>query len=199
MGYKLILDTSSKYIVVGLANEDKVIDCVQYEAWQRQSEVAMQEIEKILNKNKVDTEEIDCIIVSKGPGSYTGIRIALTIAKVFALVKKVSIITLSSLEVFVEPKGKFISLLDARSKRAYMGVYEDGKQVQNEGVFEIEEIKDFINNHKDFTIVGEVKVLGLEEKEQNLAANMFEMAKGKEIVSDVDSLVPTYLKDTYAN
>ncbi len=199
MKYQLILDTSSKYLVVGLAKEEELIAVIQYEAWQRQSEVAMQEIEKILKENNVDIKDVNKVIVSKGPGSYTGIRIALTIAKVLGLVRNVDVITLSSLEIFIKPKGKYISLLDARSKRAYIGVYEDGLEVMKECVLTLDEIKEYISLHQDYKLVGEVRVLGLQEKDENLALNMLEISKLKEKVSDINSLVPTYLKDTYDN
>lgn len=199
MKYQLILDTSSKYLVVGLAKEEELIAVIQYEAWQRQSEVAMQEIEKILKENNVDIKDVNKVIVSKGPGSYTGIRIALTIAKVLGLVRNVDVITLSSLEIFIKPKGKYISLLDARSKRAYIGVYEDGLEVMKECVLTLDEIKEYISLHQDYKLVGEVRVLGLKEKDENLALNMLEISKLKEKVSDINSLVPTYLKDTYDN
>ena len=199
MKYQLILDTSSKYLVVGLAKEEELIAVIQYEAWQRQSEVAMQEIEKILKENNVDIKDVNKVIVSKGPGSYTGIRIALTIAKVLGLVRNVDVITLSSLEIFIKPKGKYISLLDARSKRAYIGVYEDGLEVMKECVLTLDEIKEYVSLHQDYKLVGEVRVLGLQEKDENIALNMLEISKLKEKVSDINSLVPTYLKDTYDN
>ena len=51
---------------------------------------------------------VDTIIVSKGPGSYTGIRIALTIAKTLAMVLNCEIVTLSSLEMFIKNEGKYV-------------------------------------------------------------------------------------------
>ena len=48
MGYSLILDTSNKSLVVGLADEEKVIAKTQYYEWQRQSEMTVQEVKKIM-------------------------------------------------------------------------------------------------------------------------------------------------------
>ena len=199
MGYQLILDTSSKYMVVGLADENELIDSIQYPAWQRQSEVAMIEVENILKKNGVNIKDVNKIIVSKGPGSYTGIRIALTIAKVLALTLDCDIVTVSSLEVFIKPKGKYISVIDARSKRAYVGRYIDGVEIEKDSVLTIDELKVWIGNNPDFKIVGEIRVLGFEEKETNIALNMYEIAKTKEKTIDIDALVPVYLKDNYDN
>lgn len=197
MKYQLILDTSSKYLVVAIANEEKVLKSIQYEAWQRQSEVAMTEIENICNELNINVKQINKIIVSKGPGSYTGIRIALTIAKTLAMVLNCEIITLSSLEMFIKPVGKYVSVLDARSKRAYVGRYEDGHSTHDDCVLTVEELKQWIKENPSYSVVGEVKILGLEEKQNNIAENMYEMSKSKESVKDVDALVPTYLKDNY--
>jgi tRNA threonylcarbamoyl adenosine modification protein YeaZ len=197
MKYQLILDTSSKYLVVAVADNEKVLKSIQYPAWQRQSEVAMTEINNIFESLNIKAKDIDTIIVSKGPGSYTGIRIALTIAKTLAMVLECKIITLSSLEMFVKPVGKYVSILDARSKRAYVGRYENGLPTYEDCVLTIDELKEWISNNPDYQVVGEVKVLGLEEVEVDLAKHMFEMSKNKESVKDVDALVPTYLKENY--
>jgi len=197
MKYQLILDTSSKYLVVALANEEKVLKTIQYEAWQRQSEVAMTEIDKICKEVGIEAKQISKVIVSKGPGSYTGIRIALTIAKTLAMVLGCELITLSSLEMFIEPKGKFVSMLDARSKRAYVGRYEDGLPVYEDCVLTVDELKTWIKENPSYKVVGETRIIGLEEEQIDIANHMLEMSKNKEIVKDVDALVPTYLKENY--
>lgn len=197
MKYQLILDTSSKYLVVAIADEKQVLKSIQYPAWQRQSEVAMTEINNIFETLNIKAKDVEKIIVSKGPGSYTGIRIALTIAKTLAMVLGCEIITLSSLEMFIKPVGKYVSILDARSKRAYVGRYENGLPVYEDCVLTIDELKAWISNNPDYQVVGEVKVLGLEEVEVDLAKHMYEMSKNKESVKDVDALVPTYLKENY--
>ena len=197
MKYQLILDTSSKYLVVAVADQEKVLKSIQYAAWQRQSEVAMTEIYNICNELKISPRDFNKIIVSKGPGSYTGIRIALTIAKTLAMVLNCEIVTLSSLEMFIKSEGKYVSMLDARSKRAYVGRYENGLPVYDDCVLTIDELKTWINENQDFQVVGETKVIGMEEVDVNIAEHMFEMSKGKESVKDVDALVPTYLKENY--
>jgi tRNA A37 threonylcarbamoyladenosine modification protein TsaB len=50
MAKQLILDTSAKYLVVALAENDKIIDKIQYIAWQRQSEFTALEIQNILKR-----------------------------------------------------------------------------------------------------------------------------------------------------
>ena len=195
MGYSLILDTSNRLLCVGVADEDKVLSKIQYEAWQRQSEFCLKEVEKVLNENNLTARQINRIVVTIGPGSYTGVRIALTIAKTLAMVNDCPICAISSLQAMCGNKGKKISLMDARSKRAYIGIYEDGKEVEKNKVLPLVEISEIIKNNPDFEVVGDANLLGLETKEIDMIENMFELSKGIEDVDNTYTLVPNYLKD----
>ena len=90
-----------------------------------------------------------------------------------------------------------VSILDARSKRAYVGRYENGLPVYDDCVLTVDELKEWISNNPDYKVVGETRIIGLVEEEINLAEHMLEMSKNKESVKDVDALVPTYLKENY--
>ena len=52
-------------------------------------------------------------------------------------------------------------MLDARSKRAYVGRYENGVALYDDCVLTIDELKAWINENKDFQVVGETKVIGM--------------------------------------
>ncbi len=196
MSYSLIIDTTSKYLVIGLGKDNKVIDETKYECWQRQSEFAVLEISKILSKNNIDVDDIDQIIVSKGPGSYTGVRIGLTIAKVWSITKTVKIKAISSLRALAGLDKK-IALLDARSNRYYIGIYDNEKVILEDCIKEIDEVKELIHKYSEYEVVGEVEGLGLENKEINYSSNMLEIANISEEVKDIDRLIPTYLKEAY--
>lgn len=193
MGYSLILDTSSKNLVVGIA-KDKVICKTQYYAWQRQSEMTVQEINKLINENKISFDEIKEVILTIGPGSYTGIRIALTIGKIISLAKNVPIIQMSSLNALAGAKGRKMSIIDARSKRCYVGFYENGKKVLDDSILKNDEIVNYAKQN-DYELVGEIGVLGLEEKEIDIVENMFEVSKLLEKTINVHEVKPVYLKD----
>ena len=196
MSYSLVLDTTTKYLVVGLIKDDQVIDKICYEAWQRQSEFCALEIDKILKRNKLESKDINQIIVSKGPGSYTGVRIALTIAKVWTIVHKINIKTLSSLQS-IAGLGRKIAILDARSHRVYVGIYNDGIKQIDDCVMDIDEFNSLIKKYKDYEIVGETSVLGIEEKEIDFCENMNSLKDIAILVNNPDELIPVYLKEAY--
>lgn len=62
----LLLDSSDKNLTVGLRGE-KVSDAISYEAWQRQSELMVEEIKHLLERNRVAKEDLSCVVASKGP------------------------------------------------------------------------------------------------------------------------------------
>lgn len=193
MGYSLILDTSSKNLVVGIAN-DNVLMKTQYYAWQRQSEMTVQEIDKMMKELNISFDEISEVILTIGPGSYTGVRIALTIGKIIALANNIPIIQMSSLNALAGSKGRKMSIIDARSKRCYVGFYENGKSIKPDTIMKNEIIVNFAKEN-NYELVGEVSVLDLEEKEIDLVTNMFEVSKLLEKTENIHEVKPIYLKD----
>ena len=193
MGYSLILDTSSKNLVVGIANE-KVLKKTQYYAWQRQSEMTVQEINKLMKELEITFDDISEVVLTIGPGSYTGVRIAFTIGKIISLVKKIPIIQMSSLNALAGSEGRVMSVIDARGKRCYVGFYENGISVEKDGIMKNDEIIEYAKNN-NYILTGEVGVLGLEEKEVDLVTNMYEVSKLIEKTYNVHEVKPTYLKD----
>ncbi|MFV0570984.1 MAG: tRNA (adenosine(37)-N6)-threonylcarbamoyltransferase complex dimerization subunit type 1 TsaB [Xanthomarina gelatinilytica] len=90
-------------------------------------------MERLLAENNLQLNQLDAIAVSKGPGSYTGLRIGVSAAKglCFALNKPlISVSTLEALahQVIVE-KGLIIPMLDARRMEVYSGVFDANYQI----------------------------------------------------------------------
>lgn len=195
MGYELILDTSSKQLAIGIYKDDELLYKNQYYAWLRQSEMAIPEIEKAINELKIDLREVTRIVASIGPGSYTGVRIALTIAKVMALTLNIPLFTVSSLQALAGKKDKVISIMDARSKRVYIGVYDKGVEIVKDTIFTLEELKKYQEEHQDYQLIGELSALGEEDSVISLIENMHELAKDKQPVNSVHEVKPVYLKD----
>ena len=195
MGYELILDTSSKQLAIGIYKDDELLYKNQYYAWLRQSEMAIPEIEKAINELKIDLREVTRIVASIGPGSYTGVRIALTIAKVMALTLNIPLFTVSSLQALAGKKDKVISIMDARSKRVHIGVYDKGVEVVKDTIFTLEELKKYQEKHQDYQLIGELSALGEEDSVISLIENMHELAKDKQPVNSVHEVKPVYLKD----
>lgn len=191
----VLLDSSSTKLNVALAKDDKLIDSVSYEAWQQQSEYMVYELDKLLKKHNFTRHDIKDILVSIGPGSYTGVRIALTIAKVISLALSLPIYPLSSLHVLKDDDKPSICLINARSNRSYIGVYKNEEVIIQDMIYKNEDILKYIEEHKDYSICGNVGYLGLKGKESNIFLQMLSLKKYVKPMNDTLGLKPIYMKD----
>ena len=193
----ILLDSSNTNLSVGLARDNLLLECISYEAWQQQSEYMIPELNKLLDKYEVKNDEIKEIIVAKGPGSYTGVRIAITIAKIIATALNAKLYAASSLRVQKDCKNPSICLINARSGRSYVGVYNGNDTILDDQIMKNEDVLKYIEEHPSYSVCGDVKYLGLTNKETN---NIKEMLELKEVLEPINplSLKPVYMKDEYA-
>ena len=194
MMYQLLLDSSNIYLTVALAKDGKLVDSIFYNAWQRQSELMVTEIDNILKRNQVDKKDLDSIVVGIGPGSYTGVRIGVTIAKTIAYALKIKVYAKSSLSLLVNEDNPTICLFNARSGRSYFAVYQNDKVVEKDTVLTNEEVLDYIEKHPDYKICGDTAQIGKESDKFDVALALSKVTE-KDLVKDIFTLNPTYLKD----
>lgn len=193
----VLLDSSNTNLSVGLAKDNLILGYVSYEAWQRQSEFMIPELANLLNKFDVKKEEITDVIVAKGPGSYTGVRIAITIAKTIATALNVKLYAVSSLRVQKDGIKPSICLINARSGRSYIGVYENEKTLSDDQIMKNDDVLNYLKEHPNYSVCGDVKYLGIQGIESNNIAEMLSLKPFLEEINPL-SLKPVYMKEEYA-
>ena len=191
--YQLLLDSSNTLLSVGLAKDGKVFDKICYEAWQRQSEMMVTEVDNILSRNNIDKSELDAVVVGIGPGSYTGVRIGVTIAKTIAYALKIKIYAKSSLSLLKHQEIPTICLFNARSGRSYFAVYKGKEVIVKDSVLENEKVIEYIKAHPDYLVHGDTYQLGLESGKFDVVENLADFNKNEEV--DLFKLNPVYFKD----
>lgn len=190
----VLLDSSNTNLSVGIARDNLLLDYVSYEAWQRQSELMIVELNKLLEKHNIKKEEIKEVIVAKGPGSYTGVRIAITIAKTIAVALDAKLYAVSSLRVQKDGAVPSICVINARSNRSYVGVYQDQKILLDDCIMKNDEVLKYLQDHPDYVLCGEAKYLGQEGKQTNNLQEMLNLKDSLESINPL-SLKPVYMKD----
>ena len=193
--YTILLDSSHTKLAVGIAKNGIVLKSIIYEAWQEQSEHMIPELNNILTAFDVKREEIDDVMVAIGPGSYTGVRIAITIAKTMGCALNIPVYPLSSLRILKDGMKPSICIINARSKRSYVGVYQGSNIILEDTIMTNDELLEYISNHPDYVLCGNLNHLGLEGKETNTIVEMLSLKNDITPMVDSLSLKPVYMKD----
>lgn len=191
----LLLDSAGTNMSVGLMKNDRLLDEINEEAWQRQSEKMVPAIDNLLKKHQLNRQDLEKIIVGIGPGSYTGVRIAVTIAKVIAVALKIDIYPVSSLRILAHYEKPTVCLLNARSNRSYIGVYEQEKTILADTIMSNEEVKNYLSLHPDYLVSGKISYLGLKETPQDPLVTMVKLAPSLKAAPEALAVNPVYLKD----
>lgn len=194
---KVILDTSNQYLVVALYRDDECLGKIQELGSQRQSENAIPYLQKLLEENHIELLNIDEAVITIGPGSYTGVRVAMTIVKTLSVISSIKVKAISSLKAYAG-FDQCISVIDARSKKVFVCVYNNGESLMNETMMSIEEFKDFRKGYSEYKVVGQPQVVGEDFIEVDLADNLYQLSLNEKEVENIDVLVPRYLKDVEA-
>lgn len=193
----LFMDSSHKHLLVVLFENNEVKASLIEECWKKQSEKLFPAVISCMSKANFKVDELDRIVVSIGPGSYTGVRIALSVAKVLGTTKQIEVYTLNTLQLYSGLNKNTFVLMDARSKRAYCACYDQGKEVLAPQVKTLDEIKEYINNN-EVNVVGDNQLIGLDMVDIPFEDHIKALLPFAIKVDNIHSLVPCYLKESDA-
>ncbi len=153
----LYIDTSTDYLYTGIVSDNILLAEVKQKFSHDLSKYALYEISEMLKKVNINPTEVDKIIVVNGPGSFTGIRVGMTIAKIYAYTLKKKIISISSLDamqISTSSNNLIVPVIDARRGFVYAGIYQDNKELLKKQYIKFEDLLDKLNNYqKEYTIV----------------------------------------------
>ena len=124
----LYIDTSSSYLYSAIVEDSNLLAEIKENYGQSLSEVALPKIVSMFEKLKMTAKDIDKIFVVNGPGSFTGIRIGVTIAKVYAWSLKLPISTILSLEAMAvssNQKKYHVPIINARRGYVFGAIYDE--------------------------------------------------------------------------
>ena len=175
----LFIDTSNKYIILSLF-EDEIVDCEVKETNKNQSEIFMTLLNDFLVRNKLSLKEITKIYFSAGPGSFTGIRVGLSIAKALQVSGYNNVYTLHSLETLIADYQNDRAIIDARGGKYYYQEVKDGIFLEPELILESE--IEFAN------------VKTYDSEVNNIAKNIINLVKNKRFKQEIASV---YIKDAF--
>lgn len=123
----LFIDTSLSDVSIALVKDENLLSIIHNNIPGEHSIYVSKYIEDILKENSLSPKDVNEIIVVNGPGSFTGIRIGVTIAKMFAYLQNIRIVTITSLlaKVIGEHSKYILSKIDAKHDNYYIGLYDE--------------------------------------------------------------------------
>jgi tRNA threonylcarbamoyl adenosine modification protein YeaZ len=132
----LAFDSSSKALSVALVADGVLLGEVNLNVKKNHSTTLMTAVDFLMAQTQMAPEDLERIAVAAGPGSYTGLRMAVTVGKTLAFSLNKEIVGVSSLFAIasrVKTTGKLVvPVMDARRGNAYAGIYENGVSVEND-------------------------------------------------------------------
>lgn len=216
------IDTSNAPLSVALVEDGRIL-CEQTSTFSKTHSIqAMPAIERLLSDVNLRPTDLEAIAVSEGPGSYTGVRIGVTLAKTLAWTLKIPLVGVSSLAVLaanaVPFEGVICPLFDARRGNVFSGVYKSKGDklhpIREDHHGSLEQLMSdlsFINQpvlfighdvdiHKTAisAALGEQAVFAPFPQQLPRASQLISLAEQRIPASDVHGFVPNYRRMTEA-
>ncbi|WP_284653661.1 tRNA (adenosine(37)-N6)-threonylcarbamoyltransferase complex dimerization subunit type 1 TsaB [Flavobacterium terrisoli] len=129
MTYILNIETATKNCSVSLSKDGQTVLCKEIaDQGYSHAEKLHVFIEEILKESKINFQELKAIAVSKGPGSYTGLRIGVSTAKGLCYALQIPLISVDTLQVLAQKvtqkDGLIVPMIDARRMEVYSAVFD---------------------------------------------------------------------------
>lgn len=188
----LVIDTATEYVFLSLVIDGREVGSAYQNDINNHAVTVMPLLDGILRASGVKLRELTGVVVGIGPGSYTGVRIGVSIAKMIGYLNEIPVSTVSTLALLASSSSekRIWSFIDARRGNAFMACFE-----QHDG-FLIQTVADSLENVEAF--------------QSGIGSEFVKTVCGRPIVSkifasgltslvpNVHELVPNYLQVTEA-
>ncbi len=196
----LVIDTCTNNVVIGLLKDKEIVDqkheindkslSTNFTVW----------VKELLDRNNLKPNDIDTIFVAIGPGSFTGIRVGVTFAKVLAWSLKKKVVPISSLELIASTSNSeiIVPLIDARRNYVFAGIYDKELNSLMEDKYIL--LNDLLEELKKYDNVQFVSLDKFEFSTEEPNVNIRKVVNRHILDEGVNphSLNPNYLKKTEA-
>jgi len=192
----LALDTTAAVATAALFRDGALVAEREADAGKKHAETALPLIETILEENGVTIDQIDLFAVDIGPGSFTGVRIGVSLVNALAFASGKRVVPVDALRTLAlsvgETEKPVCAIIDARNDNAYAALYQAGKTLIEPCAVETEQF--VADLPRDAVFVGDAHV---EEKTYPRArfAGQFALAHPETAMQEVE---PLYLRPSQA-
>lgn len=151
------IDCSSSIMSVSLKDEKRLFESSIQDGF-KNSENLMPLIDSLFKMSGIEAGSLDLIAVASGPGSFTGLRIAMSTAKGIAFGTNTPIISVSTLEAYSSGHeyfdGLIVPVIDARKKRFFAAAFNNSNRVMKDRDIAAEELLKELDSYPSLLITG---------------------------------------------
>lgn len=141
----LAIDTSANTATCALARDGSLLALYTVNGLLTHSETMLPMIENMLEKSAVKISDVDAFAVSEGPGSFTGVRIGVSLIKGLAYGTGKPCVGVSTLAALAKNldgfAGYVVPVMDARRNQVYTAVFKDGQRLTEDMLVPLDELR----------------------------------------------------------
>lgn len=195
------IDTTSSYLYTAIVKDSTLLVERKKDLGKNLSVETTNVVSEMFNEVNIKPNDVDKIIVVYGPGSFTGIRIGVTLAKIMAYTLNIPITTITSLEAMaksIKTDKLIVPIINARREACYASIFDGNKEVLKGEYLTIEKLKMMlIGLNKEYVFISNDTFNFDVEKYNPDILNIVEYYKEKECINP-HLVNPLYLKLTEA-
>ena len=196
----LLIDTTTSFVTVSIFNNNEIVYNFREQIKDDMSSKLIPIIEEGFKQVDFSLKDIDKILVVNGPGSFTGIRVGVTVAKTIAWALKKDIIPISSLELIATThtsKKYIVPMIDARRGNVFGAIYDkDLNPVISDQLINLHDLTDGLDDDYEFISYDNIAIENVVKPDIDIIKIINKHINDKKV--NPHKLNPRYLKMTEA-
>ncbi len=124
----------------------------------KHSELLMPRILELCTRNNLDIKDFDLLVCTDGPGSFTGLRIAMSTLKGISLATGIPLVSVSTLDAYqscvTSYSGPVLVVIDAKKNRFYAALYVDGNRITKDLDADVHQIAALVDHYNEVLLTG---------------------------------------------
>lgn len=152
----LAVDTATKILTIAVKREDDFFESIIDQGFSH-SENFIPAVQDLLDEAGIKISDLDLLICTRGPGSFTGLRIGMSTLKGISCGLNIPLVSIPTLDVYagkLQKQGVVIPVIDARKKSFYTAFFKYGNKITGDLDIPVEKILEHIENENSVLLTG---------------------------------------------
>lgn len=183
----LFIDTTNNYCYIAVSFSCRILKKAKLPVNKNVTDVIVPCLFDTLKQANIKPRDLTHIVLNIGPGSFTGNKVGVAVAKAWKIFDpRIEIMTINSL-LLQTKDGNAISVIDAKSKKLYLAVYKNEKEIVAPTLIDVKDLSKYRKKYRSLPLV--------QDQTNTMYDNFLKHTKSFKKVQDIEYLEPLYLKN----